>query len=336
MEKPIPSVAHDPIQGPRRMLLAAPRGFCAGVERAVKAVELALQVCAPPVYVRKQIVHNQHVVDRLMSCGAVFVDELSDVPDGSVVVFSAHGVSPEVRRAALGRDLQVIDATCPLVTKVHLEALAYGKRGLTVLLIGHADHDEVVGVLGELPGAIKLVSSVEQAKLVDVSDPDRVGVLTQTTLSLDDSRKILAILRQRFPGLAIPPVDDICYATQNRQRAVRAIAARSELVIVLGSPNSSNSLRLKEVAETYGSTACMLDHIGALDAGALRAIRTLGLTAGASTPEWIVEQAISLLVSDGFSEVEEVVVAEEGISFAPVRGLIHPLIPAHAIQRAVP
>jgi 4-hydroxy-3-methylbut-2-enyl diphosphate reductase len=336
MKGRIPSLAHNPSSGPRRLLLAAPRGFCAGVERAVKAVELVLQACPPPIYVRKQIVHNQHVVDSLASRGAVFIDELSQVPRGSILIFSAHGVSPELRRAARERDLHVIDATCPLVTKVHMEAQAYARRGLSVLLIGHAGHDEVVGVLGEVPRAIQLVSSIDDAKTVEVPDADRVGVLMQTTLSLDDSHKVLAVLRERFPALVLPPVDDICYATQNRQRAVRAIAARSQLVIVLGSPNSSNSVRLKEVAETYGAAACMVHDIGELNLGLLPSTGVVGLTAGASTPEWIVERAVSTLASLGFSEMEEVVFADERISFAPVRRAMQPLIPVQAIQRAVP
>jgi 4-hydroxy-3-methylbut-2-enyl diphosphate reductase len=335
MEKRGPMLPPAAIAAPKRLLLAAPRGFCAGVERAVAAVELALRTCGPPVYVRKQIVHNQHVVDRLRARGVVFVEELSEVPEGSVVVFSAHGVAPEVHRSARERNLQVIDATCPLVTKVHLEAHAYHRRGLSVLLIGHDGHDEVVGVLGELPGVIQLVSSAEDAASVQIPHPDRVGVLMQTTLSLDDSREILAVLRQRFTALVVPPVDDICYATQNRQRAVCAIAARSDLVIVLGSPNSSNANRLREVAEGCGATACLLNDLGAVDAALVRATRTVGLTASASTPESIVQQAISVLASHGFDEMEEVVVADENISFTPPRRLNSSFVPAHAI-RSVP
>ena len=319
-----------------QILLANPRGFCAGVDRAIDIVERAVTLFGAPIYVRHEVVHNKYVVDRLRTIGAVFVEELTEVPDNATVIFSAHGVPRVVQQEAKRRSLNVFDATCPLVTKVHLEAQAFGKRGLTVLLIGHAGHDEVVGVLGELPGAIRLVSSVEDAKTVEVPDPGRVGVLTQTTLSLDDSQKILAALRARFPALIVPPVDDICYATQNRQRAVRAIAARCELVIVLGSPNSSNSVRLKEVAETGTTAACMMNNICELDPDILSAIRTVGLTAGASTPEWIVERAISTLASHGFNEIEEVVIADEQISFAPVRHRIQPLIPVKAIQRAVP
>jgi 4-hydroxy-3-methylbut-2-enyl diphosphate reductase len=329
-------IPYNAIQTPKRLLLAAPRGFCAGVERAVKTVELALQIYGPPVYVRKQIVHNEHVVNRLMTWGAVFVEELSEVPPNSFVVFSAHGVAPWVHRSAKERNLQVIDATCPLVTKVHIEAQTYHRRGLSVLLIGHAGHDEVIGVLGELPSVIKLISSVEDAASVQVPDQTRVGVIMQTTLSLDDSSQILAVLRRRFPALVLPAIDDICYATQNRQRAVRAIATRSDLVIVLGSPNSSNANRLKEVAETVGTTACLLDDIGTVDPVLLGAARTVGLTAGASTPEWVVQQAISVLASRGFDEINEVVITDEAISFAPPRRFNQSFIPAYAIRSALP
>jgi 4-hydroxy-3-methylbut-2-enyl diphosphate reductase len=327
---------HNSDQRPKRLLLAAPRGFCAGVERAVVTVELALRICGPPVFVRKQIVHNEHVVRHLSSQGAIFVEELLEVPAGSVVVFSAHGVSPDVRRSALERRLRVIDATCPLVTKVHLEAHTYYNRGLDILLIGHAGHDEVVGVLGELPGAIKLVSSVRDAASVQVRDPSRVGVIMQTTLSLDESSEILSVLRRRFPALKVPSVDDICYATQNRQRAVRAIAVRSDLVIVLGSANSSNTNRLREVAESAGTRTKLVDDIDIIDLTDLRTINTVGLTAGASTPEWVVQRAISTLGSNGFAEIEEVVVAAETISFVPPRHFRQSFIPTHTIRSAHP
>ena len=330
------SVGHNPVRGPKRLLLAAPRGFCAGVERAVDTVELALKICGPPVYVRKQIVHNEQVVCRLTGQGAVFVEELSEIPEGSLVVFSAHGVAPEIRRSALERNLRVIDATCPLVTKVHLEAQAYHSHGLDVLLIGHTGHDEVVGVLGELPGKIKLVSDLRDAATVEVQDPARVGVIMQTTLSLDESSLILTALRQRFPTLKVPSVDDICYATQNRQRALRAIATRSDLVIVLGSANSSNTNRLREVAEGAGTTAQLVDDIDTVDLGLLETIRTVGLTAGASTPEWIVQRAISVLGSHGFREIEEAVVAVETISFAPPRHFHQSFVPTQAIRSAHP
>ena len=308
-------------QTPKRLLLAGPRGFCAGVDRAVSTVELALRTCGAPVYVRRQIVHNSHVVNRLAAGGAVFVEELSEVPPGAVVVFSAHGVAPDVRRTAAERNLSIIDATCPLVTKVHAEAHVYFRRGLSVLFIGHAGHDEVTGVLGELPGVIKLVGSVGDAEAVQVPDPDRVAVLMQTTLSLDDSGEILAALRRRFPLLVVPKVDDICYATQNRQRAVRAIAARSDLVIVLGSHNSSNAHRLCEVAESAGAATRLVDDIDSVELSLLAESRTAGLTASASTPEWIVQEAIAKLAAHGFREIEEVVVATEEVSFAPPHGV---------------
>jgi 4-hydroxy-3-methylbut-2-en-1-yl diphosphate reductase len=318
----------------KRVLIAAPRGFCAGVERAVTTVELALEIYGPPVYVRKQIVHNQYVVNRLRGFGAVFVEELSEVPRGALIVFSAHGVAPQVHQDALERNLVVIDATCPLVTKVHLEAQTYHKRGLAVLLIGHRDHDEVVGLLGELPGVIHLVDSPREAASVQVPDPDRVGVIMQTTLSLDDSRGILTILRRRFPTLVVPPVDDVCYATQNRQRAVRAIAAQSDLVIVLGSLNSSNANRLREVAESCGSATWLVDDLRTVDISALATMSTIGLTASASTPECVVQNAISALASQGFSELEEVVVAGESISFAPSIRVNGSLLPASALRSA--
>jgi 4-hydroxy-3-methylbut-2-enyl diphosphate reductase len=334
MEETAHNQSENGIETPRRLLVAAPRGFCAGVDRAVAAVELALQANGPPVYVRRQIVHNRHVVDRLIASGVVFVEELAEVPAGSVVVLSAHGVAPEVRRAAHERDLRVIDATCPLVTKVHLEAHLYAKRGLSVLLIGHAGHDEVLGVMGELPGAVQLISSVADARSVQVPVPERVGVLMQTTLSVDDSREILTALQRRFPALVVPAVDDICYATQNRQRAVRAIAARAELVIVLGSANSSNARRLCEVAQSCGAAACLVDEIGAVNGTLLGRALVAGLTASASTPEWIVQQAIVQLASHGFGEIEEVVIAEERVSFAPPHVMEAPFIPVHAVRSA--
>lgn len=321
---------------PKRLLLAGPRGFCAGVDRAVSTVELALRICGPPVYVRRQIVHNRHVVNRLAAGGAVFVEELSDVPRGAVVVFSAHGVAPEVRRTAAEQNLAVIDATCPLVTKVHAEAHVYSRRGLSVLFIGHAGHDEVAGVLGELPGVIKLVGSAGEAEAVQVPDPDRVAVLMQTTLSLDDSREILAALRSRFPLLVVPKVDDICYATQNRQRAVRAIATRSDLVIVLGSSNSSNAHRLCEVAGSMGAATRLVDDIDSVEPALLTGSRTAGLTASASTPEWIVQESIAKLAAHGFREIEEVVVATEEVSFATPPGVDPSFLPVREVRSAVP
>lgn len=333
METPPCIAPGSAVTQPKRLFLAAPRGFCAGVDRAVKAVEMALRIGGPPVYVRKQIVHNRHVVHSLEQLGAVFVEELAEVPAGSVVVFSAHGVAPEVRRSARELGLRIIDATCPLVTKVHVEAHAYSRRGLAVLLIGHEGHDEVTGVLGELPGEIQLVTSVEDALRVTVPDAERVGVLMQTTLSLDDSQEILTTLRQRFPALTLPAVDDICYATQNRQRAVQAIAAQADLMIVLGSHNSSNAHRLCEVARSCGTKVLLVDEIGAVSPALLRAARVAGLTASASTPEWVVEEALAALASHGFAEVEEVTVAEETVTFAlPQRA--EPFLRVDAIRGA--
>jgi 4-hydroxy-3-methylbut-2-enyl diphosphate reductase len=302
--------------GPRTVLLAAPRSFCAGVERAIDVVEEALDRYGAPIYVRKQIVHNAHVVRELSAKGAVFVDELAAVPAGATVVFSAHGVSPAVRDQADERRLDVIDATCPLVSKVHAEARRFARRGDTVLLVGHQGHEEVEGTLGEAPESIVLVTDEQSARTVQVADPDRVSYLTQTTLSVDEADRVVDVLRQRFPALAAPPSDDICYATTNRQEAVRAIARRCDLLLVLGSTNSSNSLRLVEVAEADGCPARLVDDIGEVDPGWLAGVRTLGLTAGASAPPDLVDRVIDTLSALGPVRVDEVTVATESIRFA--------------------
>ena len=301
----------------RRVLLAKPRGYCAGVDRAVQAVEIALELYGAPVYVRKQIVHNTHVVAALEARGAVFVEEAGEVPAGAVVVFSAHGVAPGVRAEAAARGLRAIDATCPLVTKVHNEARRFAAAGYDIVLVGHAGHEEVVGTTGEAPGHIRLVDGPEQAAAAVVADPAKVAWLSQTTLSVDETLQTVAALRARFPLLADPPSDDICYATQNRQAAVKAIAARSDLVLVVGSANSSNSVRLVEVAAGAGARAAYLvEDAAALAPEWLAEVRTVGLTSGASVPEDLVAGMLARLAEAGFDQVEEVEAVPERMQFA--------------------
>jgi 4-hydroxy-3-methylbut-2-enyl diphosphate reductase len=296
--------------GSRRLLLANPRASCAGVERAIEVVERALERYGAPLYVRRQIVHNTHVVRDLERRGAVFVDEVEDVPEGARVVFSAHGVAPAVREAAGARELDVIDATCPLVSKVHAEARRFSKAGYTIMLVGHAGHDEIEGTLGEAPGAIRLVEDIHEAREVDAEDPERVAYLTQTTLAVDETSEIVHTLRERFPGLAGPRTDDICYATQNRQDAVRALAKDCEVILVVGSQNSSNSMRLVEVAERAGCPAHLVDGITDVDPGWLAGASTVGVTAGASAPERVVQDLVTSLSALGPLEVME----NDGIS----------------------
>ncbi|WP_034272021.1 4-hydroxy-3-methylbut-2-enyl diphosphate reductase [Actinospica robiniae] len=309
-----------------RVLLAAPRGFCAGVDRAVEIVEALLQRLGPPVYVRRQIVHNVHVVADLTRRGAVFVDEVEQVPPGSVAVFSAHGVSPEVRVRAEELGLDVYDATCPLVAKVHAEALRYARDGYTIALIGHEEHEEVVGTRGEVPeDAIRIVDGPQAVAEVKVGESDKLVWLSQTTLAVDDVQRTAAALRERFPQLADPPGEDICYASQNRQNAVKAIAPRCELVLVVGSANSSNSVRLVEVALAAGAGAAyLLDDGGGVRAEWLAGVRTVGVTAGASAPEFAVEDVLAVLAAHGFGDVEEVKAADETVSFELPAGLRPP------------
>jgi 4-hydroxy-3-methylbut-2-en-1-yl diphosphate reductase len=299
-------------QAPHTVLLAAPRSFCAGVERAIEIVELALEQRGRPVYVRKQIVHNAHVVAGLETRGAVFVDELAEVPAGATVVFSAHGVSPAVRDEAARRGLDVIDATCPLVTKVHTEARRFAQRGNTVLLIGHAGHEEVEGTLGEAPNHTILVEDVAQAHSVSVPDPERVSYLTQTTLAVDETAAILTVLRARFPRLRGPASDDICYATTNRQHALSTVAKDADLVLVIGSPNSSNSVRLVELARRAGTPAYLIDDARDIRPEWLDGVRTVGLTAGASAPPELVDEVVTAL---GPVSVLERETATESIRF---------------------
>jgi len=300
----------------KKVILLTPRGFCAGVVRAIDVVKIALGLYGAPIYVRKEIVHNRHVVDELRDAGAVFVEELRDVPPGARVIFSAHGVSPAVRREAAERGLQVIDATCPLVTKVHEEAIRFAHRGNTILLIGHQDHDEVTGTMGEAPEATKVVATVEDADRVEVEDPNRVAYLTQTTLSLDETSGIVDRLRERFPAILGPFTQDICYATENRQRAVKAAAKLCELLLVVGSQNSSNSRRLVEVGKQAGIDAHLVDDESQIDASWMEGVKTVTVTAGASAPENLVQRVVEALDGYGFEEVEEVQVKEEDVRFA--------------------
>jgi 4-hydroxy-3-methylbut-2-enyl diphosphate reductase len=303
------------------IVLAGPRGFCAGVERAIDIVELALQVCRPPVYVRREIVHNRHVVEALRAKGAVFVDELDEVPDGVTVIFSAHGVSPAVREEARRRGLKVIDATCPLVTKVHLEAIRYAREGYSIILVGHEDHDEVIGTTGEASGRIRVISHADEVEKLDAPDPDRVAYLTQTTLSVDDTREIIEALRRRFPKITGPSKDDICYATQNRQAAVKTVAAEVDVVLVIGAANSSNANRLREVSETTGSRAYLINDVRDIKKEWLEGATRVGITAGASTPEFLVREAVEALGRMEAVKVREVHVVDEDVRF----GLPHEL-----------
>ena len=300
----------------KKILLLRPRGFCAGVVRAIDIVNIALDAFGPPIYVRKEIVHNRHVVEELSARGAIFVDCCLEVPSGGRIIFSAHGVSPQVRQEARDRQLQVIDATCPLVTKVHLEAVKFARKGYTILLIGHRDHDEVAGTLGEAPGQTILISSDQDAENVRVPDPERVVYLTQTTLSLDETTGMIQRLRRRFPAIQGPPAQDICYATENRQHAVKAIAGRCDLLLVVGSQNSSNSNRLVEVAANARLPAHLIEDERAIAPQWLEAAETIAVTAGASAPERLVQRVILSLRNCGFSTVEEVEVIEEDVRFA--------------------
>jgi 4-hydroxy-3-methylbut-2-enyl diphosphate reductase len=303
------------------VLLAAPRGYCAGVDRAVDIVERALRIHGAPVYVRKQIVHNIHVVRDLERKGAVFVEEETEVPEGATVVLSAHGVAPEVYRNSDARQLRVIDATCPLVTKVHLEARRFAQDGSTILLIGHEGHEEVVGTSGEAPDHIRLVGDVDEARTVDVPDPTNVSYLSQTTLSVDETNQIIDVLRERFPDIKGPPRDDICYATQNRQDAVKALAGQADVMLVIGSDNSSNSNRLVEVSRALGTEAHLIDDETEIEESWIERAGTVGVTSGASAPEWLVDRVVGWLRERGATEVEEVEVIEEHMAFGLPRGV---------------
>ncbi|MCO1581668.1 4-hydroxy-3-methylbut-2-enyl diphosphate reductase [Crossiella sp. SN42] len=303
------------VAGPRSILLASPRSFCAGVERAIEIVERTLETRTNPVYVRKQIVHNTYVVEDLAGRGAIFVDELDEVPDGATVVFSAHGVSPAVRAEANERDLEVIDGTCPLVTKVHAEARRYAARGDTIVLIGHAGHEEVEGTMGEAPEATTLVETPEDVSRLDLADPARVSYLTQTTLAVDETAEVIEALRAKFPLLHEPPSEDICYASTNRQNSLKAVIEESDLVLVVGSANSSNSIRLVELSRRNGTPAQLIDRVGDIRAEWLAGVRVLGLTAGASAPSALVEEVVTAIGGLGAISCTEREVTRETVHF---------------------
>jgi 4-hydroxy-3-methylbut-2-en-1-yl diphosphate reductase len=301
---------------PEKLLLAAPRGYCAGVDRAVQTVERALELHGPPVYVRKEIVHNKHVVEALRERGAVFVDELDDsIPEGAVTVFSAHGVSPAVHADAERRGLQTIDATCPLVTKVHREAVKFAADGYTIVLVGHAGHEEVEGTMGEVPGSIVLVETEDDVDALEVEDPERIAYLTQTTLSVDETTAIVARLREKFPAITGPRTDDICYATTNRQLAVKQMAEHCDLVLVIGSRNSSNSNRLVDVARAAGADAHLIDNELEVSEEWLEDASVVGITSGASAPEELVQRLIDFFRERGTSDVSEFEVLREDVRF---------------------
>ena len=299
----------------KKIILLRPRGFCAGVVRAIDVVKIALNMYGAPIYVRKEIVHNRHVVEELRALGAIFVEELEEVPTGGRVIFSAHGVSPAVRAQARQRNLKVIDATCPLVTKVHLEAVKFARKGYTIVLIGHKDHDEVIGTLGEAPESTALVSTVADVDRLEVADPERVSFITQTTLSLDETRDIVKRLREKFPKIQGPAAQDICYATENRQVAVKAVVPLCEVLLVVGSQNSSNSRRLVEVCEKMGVPAYLVDDLTEVQQRWLDNVRTVALTAGASAPENLVQQLVDFLQKRGFAQLEEMEIKEEDVRF---------------------
>ncbi len=315
-------MSEDVVQPPGEALLAQPRGFCAGVDRAIEIVERALERFGAPVYVRHEIVHNDHVVGRLRSMGAVFVDEVDQVPEGSVLIFSAHGVSRAVRHQADGRGMQVFDATCPLVTKVHIEVARMRREGRDVVMIGHAGHPEVEGTMGQADDGIHLVESVDDVANVRVADPQRVGYVTQTTLSIDDCREIIAALKARFPSIAEPKKQDICYATQNRQDAVKMMAPQCDLVLVIGSPTSSNSNRLREVAQKAGCEAKLIGSADELDPSWLEGKRRVGVTAGASAPEVLITDLIARLESLGVGSVRKLPGVHEAMTFPLPKGLL--------------
>jgi 4-hydroxy-3-methylbut-2-enyl diphosphate reductase len=304
-----------------KVLLASPRGFCAGVNMAIESLELALGAFGPPIYVYHEIVHNQYVVSHFRGRGVTFVNDLADVPTGATLLFSAHGISPEVRRAARERQLRAIDATCPLVIKVHLEAIRYAEAGYTILLIGHEGHDEVIGTMGEAPDAIVLVETPEDVADLQVADEGKVAYLTQTTLSVDDANRIISRLRERFPKIAAPPKDDICYATQNRQEAVSLLSQEAELVLVLGSQNSSNSQRLAELARERGKRAYLIDGTSDIDPGWFEGVETVLVTAGASAPEVVVEECLDWLRDRFGASVVVRSIREESVSFPLPREL---------------
>ncbi len=325
------STAHDDASSTavkKRVLLLKPRGFCAGVVRAIDIVNIALDAYGAPIYVRKEIVHNSFVVNELAEKGAIFVDEIQDVPAGARVIYSAHGVSPEVRQHSKDRQLRVIDATCPLVTKVHVEAVKFAKMGYSLVLIGHRDHDEIEGTLGEAPDVTQVVSTAEEVATLEVPDPNRLAYLTQTTLSLDEARDIIQALKEKFPNIVGPHSQDICYATENRQVAVKNVAHNADLVLVVGSNNSSNSNRLVEVSQNLSTKAFLIDNFKAIDPEWLNEVNTVAVTAGASAPEVLVAEVVQYLRERGFDGVEEVEVMPENVRFGLPPEIVRAIAPA--------
>src|ERR1700723_2540420 len=300
----------------KKIILLRPRGFCAGVVRAIDVVKIALDLYGAPIYVRKEIVHNKHVVDELREAGAIFVEELDEVPEGARAIFSAHGVAPSVRHQAEERRLHVIDATCPLVTKVHLEAVRFARDGFSIVLIGHKDHDEVIGTLGEVPGQSYLVETVDDVDNLALADPARVRYLTQTTLSLDETREIIARLKVRFPHIQGPPAQDICYATENRQMAVKGVSEHCDLLLVVGSQNSSNAKRLVGVGEIFGVPSTLVNERRDIDITWLDGVKNVAVTAGASAPDYLVQELVEFLREHGFHDMEEIELVEEDVRFS--------------------
>ncbi|HYH61325.1 MAG TPA: 4-hydroxy-3-methylbut-2-enyl diphosphate reductase [Solirubrobacterales bacterium] len=308
-------MAQATLNVPDRVRLAAPRGYCAGVDRAVETVERALDMHGPPVYVRKEIVHNKHVVEQLAERGAIFVEEETEVPEGELVVFSAHGVSPAVHENAAARQLRTIDATCPLVTKVHVSARKFADQGYTIIMIGHEGHEEVEGTMGEAPDAITLVETVDDADSVEVPDPEHVAFITQTTLSVDETAEIIERLRERFPKIVSSKSEDICYATTNRQIAVKQLAAECDLVLVIGSTNSSNSNRLVEVARDHGAASHLIDNASQVQEEWLEGAETVGITSGASAPEELVSELVEFFRERGTDDIAELKTVDESVRF---------------------
>jgi 4-hydroxy-3-methylbut-2-enyl diphosphate reductase len=309
------TLSAEKVSAPKRVLLAAPRGYCAGVDRAVQTVEHALDLHGAPIYVRKEIVHNKHVVEELTERGAIFVDQETEVPEGEMVVFSAHGVAPSVHENAAKRSLRTIDATCPLVTKVHVEAVKFADQGYTIVLVGHEGHEEVEGTTGEAPESIVLVQTVEDVDELELSDPSKVAYITQTTLSVDETTEIIDRLKQKFPEITGPRTDDICYATTNRQMAVKELARHCDLVLVIGSTNSSNSNRLVEVARELGTASHLIDNHMQVDEAWLDGVETVGITSGASAPEELVARLVAYFEERGTEEVSELSVIDEDVRF---------------------
>jgi len=308
-------MANAVLSTPSRVLLAAPRGYCAGVDRAVQTVEHALDLHGAPVYVRKEIVHNKHVVEQLTERGAIFVDQETEVPEGELVVFSAHGVSPAVHANSAKRNLRTIDATCPLVTKVHVEARKFAEEGYTIIMIGHDGHEEVEGTTGEAPESIVLVETIEDVDRLEVEDPDRVAFITQTTLSVDETAGVIARLRERFPNITSPKSDDICYATTNRQLAVKQLAAECDLVLVIGSRNSSNSNRLVDVTRELGTASYLIDKAAEVEESWLDGVETVGITSGASAPEELVTELVDMFRDRGTTDISELKAIDESVRF---------------------